>query len=323
MIKTFLYSLLLSFLPLSAAAGDELACYQESASGIIADISTGQNIQPRLYNGKELDRTNNLFWYDFGARQYDAPRGQFTNPDRFREKYYALNPYSFSANNPINIIDINGDSLWISYKGNSYLYQDGSLFNKDGSVYNEKLKGFLKSTINALADLEKTMEGSSLIEELQNSANIFTIKSYRKNKFEADNIRKAGANLAEVQLAIGDKTGSSGSGGVILWNAHSTDGGLNLKGYTNRPAYIGLGHEMAHASDANNGLLHFANDYRSYQSKHNGLFKFEWRAVYRENLIRSQAGIPLRTHYGVDLSNGFPVGIGPRLLTPSNLPINY
>ena len=25
--------------------------------GIIADISMGQNIQPRLYNGKELDRT--------------------------------------------------------------------------------------------------------------------------------------------------------------------------------------------------------------------------------------------------------------------------
>ena len=67
MIKTFLYSLLLSFLPLFTAAGNEPACYQESASGIIADISTGQNIQPRLYNGKELDRTNNLWWYDFVA----------------------------------------------------------------------------------------------------------------------------------------------------------------------------------------------------------------------------------------------------------------
>ena len=48
MIKTFLYSLLLSFLPLFTAAGDELACYQESASGIIADIGSdryGTSIQ--------------------------------------------------------------------------------------------------------------------------------------------------------------------------------------------------------------------------------------------------------------------------------------
>ena len=118
MIKTFLYSLLLSFLPLSAAAGGINICCQESTfGGIIADISTGQNIQPRLYNimsstgavccnptdivwrrsahekaeggnGKELNRTNNLFWYDFLARPYDPTRGQFTNPDQKAEKYY-------------------------------------------------------------------------------------------------------------------------------------------------------------------------------------------------------------------------------------------
>ena len=69
MIKTFLYSLLLSFLPLFTAAGNEPACYQESTyGGIIADISTGQNIQPRLYNGKELDRMHGLRWHDHGAR---------------------------------------------------------------------------------------------------------------------------------------------------------------------------------------------------------------------------------------------------------------
>ena len=57
--------------------------------GIIADISTGQNIQPRLYNGKELDRTNNLFWYDFLARPYDPTRGQFTGPDQ-KGTYYKV-----------------------------------------------------------------------------------------------------------------------------------------------------------------------------------------------------------------------------------------
>lgn len=64
-------------------------------------------------------------------------------------------------------------------------------------------------------------------------------------------------------------------------------------------------------------------DVSTYYYDHNGLLKSEWRAVYRENIIRGQAGIALRTHYGYDISTGVPLPIGPRLLTPANLPINY
>ena len=49
----------------------------------------------------------------------------------------------------------------------------------------------------------------------------------------------------------------------------------------------------------------------------------EWRAVYYENIIRSQLGIPLRTHYGYDISTSIIQGIGPLLLLPTNQPINY
>ena len=62
--------------------------------GIIADISTGRNVQPRLYSGKELDRTNNLWWYDFLARPYDPTRGQFTNPDQKGTYYKVIDPRS-------------------------------------------------------------------------------------------------------------------------------------------------------------------------------------------------------------------------------------
>ena len=133
-----LFSLLLTFLPLSTEAGNEPACCQENPYvGIIADISTGRNVQPRLYNimsstgavccdptdivwrrsvhekaeggnGKELDLTNNLFWYDFLARPYDPTRGQFTGPDHKAEKYYPWNQYTFCGNNPMNWIDPDG-----------------------------------------------------------------------------------------------------------------------------------------------------------------------------------------------------------------------
>lgn len=98
---------------------------------------------------------------------------------------------------------------------------------------------------------------------------------------------------------------SLGSGGIIKWNPGSTSGGMDITGSTSRPAYIGLGHELVHGSDSNQGIL----DY----SMKEGLYKAEWNAVYRENLIRGQANIPLRSNYGLDISTGKPVGTGPNL----------
>lgn len=69
------------------------------------------NVQPYKYNGKEFDNKNGLNWYDYGARHYDATLGRFVMVDRFAEKYPLLSPYQYGANNPINIVDINGDSL--------------------------------------------------------------------------------------------------------------------------------------------------------------------------------------------------------------------
>jgi len=206
-------------------------------------------------------------------------------------------------------------------------YYSGKLYTADGSAYSGKVNGYLKSVMGAFSKLNATAEGASLISELQNSANMFSIMS-GDNAFVPNSSTKAGANLSEVQAVNGNTAGSMGSGGTIYWNANSTSGGLDLTGSTFRPTYIGLGHEMAHASDSNQGLLHFMKDYTNatgatYFCTHNGLFKSEWRAVYRENLIRGQAGISLRTHYGYDITTGVPRPIGPRLLTPLNLPINY
>jgi hypothetical protein len=58
---------------------------------------------------------------------------------------------------------------------------------------------------------------------------------------------------------------------------------------------------------------------RTTEPTFEGLLKSEWRAVYRENIIRGQAGIPLRTHYGIDKGSGS----GPRLLDSNNSPKNY
>ena len=76
-------------------------------------FASSGNVQPYKYNGKEYDGKKGLNWYDYGARHYDAALGRFTTNDRFSEKYHSLSPYQYGANNPVNTIDINGDSLLI------------------------------------------------------------------------------------------------------------------------------------------------------------------------------------------------------------------
>ena len=47
----------------------------------------------RCYNGKELDRTHGLDWYDYVARRYDGIR--FTTVDPLAEQYYEVSPYAY------------------------------------------------------------------------------------------------------------------------------------------------------------------------------------------------------------------------------------
>lgn len=164
------------------------------------------------------------------------------------------------------------------------------------------------------------------------SANTFTLARGAENSFTADNSSKSGANLAEVIAATGNTRGSSGSGGTMRWNPRSGQSGLDINRDRSRPSFIGLGHELIHAQDANTGQLHYQNDYTNvttgvtYYSQYLGLRKSEWRAVYGENMVRGQLGIPLRAYYGLQETGPCtytPIPGEPRLLDPLNNPVNY
>ena len=81
-----------------------------------------------IFSGKERQTDLGLNWDSFGARQYMSDLGRFTSIDRFAEKYYAHTSYHYTLNNPINAIDINGDSTiligwnrWVSNFNNNFL----------------------------------------------------------------------------------------------------------------------------------------------------------------------------------------------------------
>lgn len=66
-----------------------------------------------LYNGKELqnDNLNGTFFgmLDYGARFYDPQIGRWHSVDPLAEKHFNLTPNNYCANNPIKLIDINGE----------------------------------------------------------------------------------------------------------------------------------------------------------------------------------------------------------------------
>ena len=67
--------------------------------------------QDRKYNGKEFDTMHGLNTYDYGARQYNALLGRWDRVDPLAEKYYSVSPYAYCANNPVLLIDPNGEEV--------------------------------------------------------------------------------------------------------------------------------------------------------------------------------------------------------------------
>ncbi|QIK54263.1 RHS repeat-associated core domain-containing protein [Dysgonomonas sp. HDW5B] len=64
-----------------------------------------QSSQPYKYNGKELDDTHGLNWYDYSTRFYDPGYITTPTPDAHSENYYNWSPYVYVGNNPMKYID--------------------------------------------------------------------------------------------------------------------------------------------------------------------------------------------------------------------------
>lgn len=106
-------------------------------SGVLFDRSAEKERQPYMFGGKELVSMHGLNEYDFGNRLFATSTFRFTTMDRFCEKYYSLSPYQYAANNPINNIEINGDSIWFSFQRNSDKQLTGVTMHVTGKVIND------------------------------------------------------------------------------------------------------------------------------------------------------------------------------------------
>ena len=130
--------------------------------------NSGDDLQLYKYNGKELDRTHGLDWYDYGARNYDAFLPGFTTIDLHCEKYYNVSPYVYCGNNPILLVDPNGMD-WLLVTGDKVIWYGGDLgdtkdeimaFNATSGYKNEdKNEDYQSAEHQTLKNIGPTPEG--------------------------------------------------------------------------------------------------------------------------------------------------------------------
>lgn len=82
-------------------------------TGALMTSSKGGDTQRFKFNGKELDRTNGLNWYDYGARNYDAAIVRWDGMDKLCEKYSPFTPYGYCKNNFVNAYDKDGNDVFV------------------------------------------------------------------------------------------------------------------------------------------------------------------------------------------------------------------
>ena len=230
-------------------------------------FASTSNVQPYKYNGKELDSKKGLNWYDYGARHYDAALGGFTTNDRFAEKYYSMSPYQYGANNPVNNIDVNGDTIVVNPNPNGLIDNVRMFFGFD-----TKYQKDVKADLQQLKKDDK--EIGEMIIELEKSKNVHSITRTKRGKSNSSGFDREKAKKDIPQ------------GSIINYDP---DVKTDING-NHRTPRIGLSHELQHSSDVDKGIM-------SYENIGNGIPMREIRAINTENKIRKRTGDAKRTEY--------------------------
>lgn len=191
----------------------------------------GAGVQNRKFNDCEFIEMHGYDVTDLGNRGVFHATNRFTSIDRFAEKFPWQSPYVFAGNNPVNYVDVNGDSIWINY--NDANGQQQRLLYTNGMTYNGSDK-VVAQQINSLNSMNKTKNGSTVLTELSNSINHF--------------------NITNNQSASGTAgfMGYGSGGGEFLMNG--------------RNDLLNISHEMFHAFQHENGQggRSIANELEAY-----------------------------------------------------------
>ncbi len=161
-------------------------------------VQTGTTDNPYRFSGKE--RT--LADYDFGARRYlpfRVPR--WTSMDPMAEKYFSISPYAYCAADPVNLVDPEGEDLYIkgSFSTNVLSFLTDFFNKRDCSLEINEITGqitySLKNTEKELSPEASRIKEIIDANDISVTLNVISdpdsestiIGSFEGNKIDLDN----------------------------------------------------------------------------------------------------------------------------------------
>ena len=179
------------------------------------------------FSGKERDEETGYSY--FGARYYNSNLSIWLSVDPMSDKYPGVSPYTYCGNNPVKLVDPNGEEI----SDGIFLDENGSIIGNDGIddgkryVIKTRQKMFEDGVSGAGLSEEDYKETTDFIRN--NSGNT---AAFETNKIAYDNCIEIESNqenvMAMKRIVRQDDGASSLFGGKAKWNREY--GGTNENG---------------------------------------------------------------------------------------------
>ena len=233
------------------------------------------------FSAKERDSETGLSY--FGSRYYSSDLSIWLSVDPMSDKYASLSPYVYCADNPVKLVDPDGEEIYVEIDGVKYKYNGNGLVGKDGCEFVPKANSFggrVLKDLNALKNSKDQLIRGKM-DDLIISKHSHTIKLTSDGTEFNQTLNKANAS-----------TPGEGSGTITYYNPFSTKNNC-VDG--DRLSCAVLTHELlGHGWDKDQGM------YDANNKTSNGIRYEEINAINLQNIVLKEHKLQTRTAIGHD-----------------------
>jgi RHS repeat-associated protein len=174
-----------------------------------AQSTSGSFDSPYRFNGKELDKETGYGYY--GARYYQSKLSMWLSVDPLAHKYPNMSPYAFTGNNPVMLVDPDGNTIVPADEETANVVVDGAArvllennpFYYDSQVGQIKYKEFNREDFSP-EQLELVDRYVSLIDSQTDIVNVSLVDVDQKIEETGKTLRQRGNSGITVPYNVTD-----------------------------------------------------------------------------------------------------------------------